>query len=1240
MAGPESCDLEKRKMRKMGTTVLDYFTKLTADKERDRLTGAAGLLEYFSRYDPMETENKELNYALTRLLRSLGASRVAIKKGSYTTLTAFLSTNPHVSVARILDIMNVQLHPVNSNSKGENADIYMGQILTCGALIRSNILLKSSKEDWIKVLEILLTAGKKRSYLSFISTSFVFDFITELDKKSFAVIWPLIQQEYGKSWKEQTLDTFYGLLFIQDKFPAMVNSTFLNKHLETDEIIGAKSIQNLIELLTDTPRIVCCQHPVYKIFCEKLVLTDYTLEFWAGIDKHFLKPSKSMEHLSLEIFKLIISNVKDKSIIPSLLTPNFLQHMLKRFQLYKKIKNDEVSLAFKETLSLLVTTVSDEKVKTKIQVAVLKKLILYPGDLMIEKITGTKIIQMIVAKLNAEGVKKIAKVYTEIVENSKAKEKSNTKTESWTNAERVYAVQLLTRLLGHPAVTLDKDWRLHQLIFLFTLGLCETPTVGGELSPQIKDSFYRALDQKFPKLLDLRTVLSVVVHHIHEEVFSKPSLKLRAPLADTAKQAWKRMMSLITKLEQNKNTEAVPIFHTMNLHMGLQLFSDPEMAIGSIDELHSCFDRLTKKKFNKLKKNSESINEDEPEWVDVVVDLLLSLLSRNSHLLRSLVGCVFPHVCQYLTASSIQQILAVLDIKSSRDPLTLKNDKHDEESSVAESDSDSSAESNEETESEQNENMEEESDTDSSNGSADEDREEEEDDTVTDRLRLAVREALGDASVVTDVEDIDVDQISKEEGKRLNESLAAAFRILRENRRSRSKKQEKSAQALTHFRVRVVDLLDMYLDSCPSMVLSLSILVPMFSLLEFCIKDPHQKPLENRVRSCLKKFSTVRKFKDTEDVDEQLLVDVLKALIEKGERSASVCQEMGDKLAECCTFLIRCVQQASLPATTFVEICCENLTAFFRKRDCILPVTLFKSILQLNWAGNWQLAPLLVDFAFDSSIRSFRRGQALEFLTIFYRNDRLIRSDEEHTKVRLKMEKKLCETSIKLLQELNSNSSNNETSITNKDKGTGKVRQKFICLLFTLLHTVRSHQIPQAWDWNTVAKSMAAYRVLVTLAKDAKTAYNRLASQIGAPINIVPKKEENSKPAAICNQRLEENGDVCSASSEGDSESEEKSTNKEGKKKKKNKTKRKDKQKLKKEARELRENAMSEGLQFVGFSSLNLLNGSTGDHESNHKREQLNNNNSTPSVQKRPLGDNCNRKEQSKRRKNQGDPAC
>lgn len=144
-----------------------------------------------------------------------------------------------------------------------------------------------------------------------------------------------------------------------------------------------------------------------------------------------------------------------------------------------------------------------------------------------------------------------------------------------------------------------------------------------------------------------------------------------------------------------------------------------------------------------------------------------------------------------------------------------------------------------------------------------------------------------------------------------------------------------------------------------------------------------------------------------------------------------------------------------------------------------------------------------MDFAFDNSIRSFRRGQALEFLTIFYRNNRLVKNNENHS-VRLKMEKKLYSNSLNLLQELTSSlqHSNGDSTSKNDSPGGKEVRQKFVCLLMTLLHAVYPQHLPKAWEWKLIANAIAEYRTNVSLSKDAKSAYNKLASLIGAPLNM------------------------------------------------------------------------------------------------------------------------------------------
>lgn len=132
----------------------------------------------------------------------------------------------------------------------ENADVYMGRILLCGALIRSKLFISNSVETQQQITRILVSAGKKRSYLSLISVMFLSELINQLDVESMKNVWPIIEKEIGKPWSEQTLDTFYVLLTVRDKHPSLVNHKFLKEHLGMKEIITKDSMEDIVKLLT------------------------------------------------------------------------------------------------------------------------------------------------------------------------------------------------------------------------------------------------------------------------------------------------------------------------------------------------------------------------------------------------------------------------------------------------------------------------------------------------------------------------------------------------------------------------------------------------------------------------------------------------------------------------------------------------------------------------------------------------------------------------------------------------------------------------------------------------------------------------------------------------------------------------------------------------------------------------------------------------------------------------------
>lgn len=64
-----------------------------------------------------QNDSKEFKYAIKRLIRSLGSSKITSRIGFYTTLTVFLIMHPEQPIDNFLSIVDNELHPVNSNSK-------------------------------------------------------------------------------------------------------------------------------------------------------------------------------------------------------------------------------------------------------------------------------------------------------------------------------------------------------------------------------------------------------------------------------------------------------------------------------------------------------------------------------------------------------------------------------------------------------------------------------------------------------------------------------------------------------------------------------------------------------------------------------------------------------------------------------------------------------------------------------------------------------------------------------------------------------------------------------------------------------------------------------------------------------------------------------------------------------------------------------------------------------------------
>ncbi|XP_063541250.1 myb-binding protein 1A-like protein [Cydia strobilella] len=985
---------------KVTSTVLDAFDMLKASDKDAKLNGGAKII---SRLQQGGEENeKELRYVLKRLVRSLGANVPDIRTGYFATLVTLLKKF-QITVAQLLGLIKQELH-ANGSSKSEVGDVALGQILVCCAIFRSGHMLSCTEEEQKEILQLFLKASAKKSYLGTAAYLLLLDFINGLNEDQFStIVWPHIKQEFKKELKEHSLDSLYFLMVVSNKFPEKVK---LRKLLGVSEILCEDNIHAICEKLMTGIDFNSLSHPIFKEISIRIAQSPHLVLFWtSGIDSQLVKHNRNRELAAVNMLTTILNNLKDNvEVIPELISKNFFKLFMdwfKGLQTASKIRNkreneDDQKIMIKkekELLNALNKALKSEKIVSKVRVEVLKKLLFDPGELNFTEITGTSIVKSIIADLDKDGVKKLAKKFKGILSNTDKFVRVDVE-RNWFNNERMRAAELISYLVSHDAVKDDTDFKLTYMKLLMCFGFFkissgDNGTVSSDLSTCTKSCFYRCFTSRFTNVDSLVEVLSSLADFING-ILQKEQVrtKLEKQFPKENMECWELLTEVTGKIQQNEPKSKIDkVFLVLLYQLGLFLFSEPDhvkMARSSVKELKSCYDHYRKGQKKNAKKNIKegSLAEEDPEWIEVLIEVLLSILSTESSVLRSVVQCVFRLLWEYITPTSVGQILSVLDPDSENNPLT-----EDSESEDGVDDKSESEEENDEDE-KGNDDEEEESDSD------------EEDDKVTvpDQLRIAVQKALG-AAADSDVESVDADMINEEEGNKLDEALADAFRQFNQGKGKKTKKDRKDKKALSDFRIRALDLIDIYLEKELSMDICLGMIAPLTRCLEFCIQDNQFSELENRVRKTIKTLTKIRKFSSTDGITIDILCDNLKSIIDKGSRSHFMFQAVGDIVTQFATFIIHCSlkidgnanakkspKKPKHSTSPLITIFSEALQSYFQNRNCLLPIIFFHSVLQTEWNGNYELVPVIVDNVFNNNVRQFRRNEGLELMTGFYRS--------------------------------------------------------------------------------------------------------------------------------------------------------------------------------------------------------------------------------------------------------------
>uniref|UniRef100_A0A287BBE4 MYB binding protein 1a n=1 Tax=Sus scrofa TaxID=9823 RepID=A0A287BBE4_PIG len=366
------------------------------------------------------------------------------------------------------------------------------------------------------------------------------------------------------------------------------------------------------------------------------------------------------------------------------------------------------------------------------------------------------------------------------------------------------------------------------------------------------------------------------------------------PFTTQQRQAWDRMLKTLKELETHSSEAKAKAtaFQHLLLLVGIHLFKSPAESCDLLGDIQTCIKKSLGEKTRRTR--SKATNPQELPWVEVLVEILLSLLAQPSHLMRQVARSVFSHICSHLTPRALQLILDVLNPEESQDEddnVVVTDDSKEEPLGEAE---DKSSD-DEDNKGDKNSESEEESDGEESD-------EAERDGDVDQGFReqlMAVLQA-GKALVSGSGPGPSAAHgLGDEAMMALDENLASLFaeqKLRIQARREEKNKLQKEKALRRDFQIRVLDLIEVLVTKQPENPLVLELLEPLLHIIRRSMRTSSAKQ------------------------EQDLLHKTARIFTHHLCRSRHYCRDVGDRVETVYAQLERLVRQAGQQADSSVAL--------------------------------------------------------------------------------------------------------------------------------------------------------------------------------------------------------------------------------------------------------------------------------------------------------------------------------
>uniref|UniRef100_UPI00359009A3 myb-binding protein 1A n=1 Tax=Myxine glutinosa TaxID=7769 RepID=UPI00359009A3 len=345
------------------------------------------------------------------------------------------------------------------------------------------------------------------------------------------------------------------------------------------------------------------------------------------------------------------------------------------------------------------------------------------------------------------------------------------------------------------------------------------------------------------------------------------SVDLARKLSKEEMEAWTRTLHAVEKLNKrttksHTTSEAMQstTFQLLLISVSLQLFSaGEEDSLSALEDLHTC---VTKALSNKDKRSKAPEDSDAPNWVCVVVEVLLSLVAKCSRLLRNVCLAVFARICPYLTLEALQPVLNVLDPDkaSEEDPAVLvMEDAENAENDELESESE--GEESEECDVEGENVNGDDDDNDEDEDDDDDDVDDDDDEVVDEQLKLNLMRVLKAGNALGgESSDEGEEEMNDEQMMAMDAPLSRVFaehKRKREARRVEAKKARGVRRLEREFRIKVLDLLQVFVSRRASSPIIFSLMKPLLAVIRSGMRQDTDQQEQEYLRKVANVFMAI-----------------------------------------------------------------------------------------------------------------------------------------------------------------------------------------------------------------------------------------------------------------------------------------------------------------------------------------------------------------------------------------------